>query len=336
VLRPRFSASAFWHDVVQGDCTLFLYIGELCRYLARSAPHPDETRHRLRLCCGSGLAPDIWERFQERFRIPQILEFYAATEGAVSLYNCEGKPGAIGRVPAFLAHRSPVALVRVDAETGAPLRGADGLCVRAAVNEPGEAVGRAAEGASGGAGRFDGYADGAASGAKLLRDVFAPGDTWFRTGDLMARDEEGFFRFVDRLGDTYRWKGENVSTSEVAAALAACPGVGEAVVYGVRVPGAEGRAGMAAIVPAPGFDPAALWRDIALRLADYARPLFLRVAPAIETTATLRPQKQGLMRDGFDPTATRDPLYFNDRARQAFVPLDEALHRRIVSGELRL
>jgi fatty-acyl-CoA synthase len=336
VLRPRFSASAFWHDVVQGDCTLFLYIGELCRYLVASPAHPDETRHKLRLCCGSGLRPDIWERFQERFRIPQILEFYAATEGAVSLYNCEGKPGAVGRVPPFLAHRWPVALVQVDCETGEPLRGADGLCLRAGANEAGEALGRVAEGASGGAGRFEGYADGTASDTKLLRHVFAPGDMWFRTGDLLVRDEEGFFRFVDRLGDTYRWKGENVAASEVAATIAACAHVVEAVVYGVRVPGAEGRAGMAAIVPGHGFDPAALWRDIAARLPEYARPLFLRIAPAIETTATLRPQKQGLMRDGFDPDATRDPLYFADRAQQAFVPLDAALYRRIVTGELRL
>jgi fatty-acyl-CoA synthase len=152
----------------------------------------------------------------------------------------------------------------------------------------------------------------------------------------MRRDREGYFYFVDRIGDTYRWKGENVSTSEVAATIAACPGVGFAVAYGVRVPGTEGRAGMAAIVAGPDFDLAALWHAIAARLPHYAAPLFLRLCAAIETTATLRPQKQQLERDGFDPAATADALYFNDRAQHAFVPLDRALHRRIVTGAVRL
>ena len=232
------------------DCTLFQYIGELCRYLVASPPHPLERRHRIRLCCGSGLSADVWPRFQERFAIPRILEFYAATEGIVSLYNCEGKPGAIGRVPPFLAHRSGLALVKLDAERRAAARRrrtAASAAPRTRSARPWAVSARMAAASKA-------IASDAASERKILRDVFAAGDRWFRTGDLMRRDEAGYFYFVDRIGDTFRWKGENVSTTEVAAAISACPGIVDAAVYGVRVPGAEGRAGMAAIVAAPGFD----------------------------------------------------------------------------------
>ena len=336
VLRKRFSAQAFWPEIAKWQCTIFLYIGELCRYLVDRPPDPEENRHQLRLCCGNGLRANIWERFEDRFRIPQILEFYAATEGAVALYNCEGKRGAVGRIPPFLSHRSVVVLIKVETDTGDPLRGSDGLCVRAGANEIGEAIGAITKLGSGGAGRFDGYTDRVASAAKLLTNVFATGDVWFRTGDLMTKDEQGFYHFVDRLGDTYRWKGENVSTSEVAAVIASLEGISEAVAYGVAVPGTEGRAGMAAVIPRTALDLESLWRHISLRLPAYAQPLFLRVTRSLPKTATLRPQKQPLMRDSFNPLATRDPLYFNDRSRQAFVPIDQALHARIVAGEERL
>ena len=225
VIRPRFSASEFWRDVREQRCTLFQYIGELCRYLVNTPPQPAETEHALRIACGNGLRPEVWEAFQHRFRIPRILEYYAATEGNFSLYNCEGKPGAIGRIPSFLAHRLPVALLRFDLESGAPTRGADGFCQRCAVGEAGEAVGLIADGAAeqARAARFEGYADRAATEAKVLRNVFKRGDSWYRTGDLMKRDEAGFYYFVDRVGETYRWKGENVSTAEVLAALCAFP-----------------------------------------------------------------------------------------------------------------
>jgi fatty-acyl-CoA synthase len=328
VLRQRFSASQFWDDLVATRCTLFQYIGELCRYLVNAPPHAKETQHRLRLCCGSGLSAEIWARFQERFRVPQILEFYAATEGAVSLYNCEGKPGAIGRIPPYLAHRFPVALIRHDDVNGEPARGTDGTCISCGVNEAGEAIGRI-DG-------FEGYADRADSDRKMLRDVFQRGDRWFRTGDLMQRDAAGYFYFVDRIGDTFRWKGENVSTTEVTSAMCACPGILEAVVYGVSVPGADGRAGMAAITVGADFALVPLWRTLAERLPEYAQPLFLRICASLETTATFRPQKQALARDGFEPAANGDPVYFNDRGVRAFVPLDAALYRRIADGQVRL
>ena len=329
VIRRRFSAGAFWDDLAVTQCTLFQYIGELCRYLVHSPPRPSETQHRIRLCCGNGLSADVWERFQTRFRIPRILEFYAASEGVLSFFNPEGKRGSIGRVPPFLAHRFPAALIKIDMETGEPQRAADGRCIRCAVGETGEAI--AAD-----RGRFEGYTDEAASARKLLRDVFSSGDAWFRTGDLMRQDANGYFYFVDRIGDTFRWKGENVSTGEVAGVLAGCEGVVEAVVYGVKVPGAEGRAGMASIVTAANFELARFQKDMAARLPDHARPLFLRQRSAIEITATLRPLKHDLVRDGFDPAASADPLYFLDRARQTFVPIDAALHGRIIAGKIKL
>ncbi len=336
VLRERFSASDFWNDVVAERCTLFQYIGELCRYLVNSPPHPDETRHQLRLCCGNGLRPEVWEPFKDRFRIPQILEYYASTEGSFSLYNCEGRPGAIGRIPPFLSHRLSVALVKFDVSTGAPQRDASGRCLRCAPNEAGEAIGQVRDAAGKPSGRFEGYADAAASEQKILRDVFDAGDTWYRTGDLMRRDEQGYFYFVDRVGDTFRWKGENVSAGEVAAVIASCPGVSDAAVYGVSIPGADGRAGMAALVVDETFELSRLRSHVATHLPSYARPLFVRIAPAIELTATFKLNKQELARQGFDPAAVSDELYFDDAGRQAYVRLDPALFERISSGELRL
>ena len=195
-------------------CTLFQYIGELCRYLLNAPSRPEETQHQLRLACGNGLRAEVWVPFQERFRIPQILEYYAATEGNFSLYNCEQRAGSIGRIPPFLSHRVPVTLVKFDVETALPLRDAAGRCQRCAVDEVGEAIGQIME--DRGATRFEGYTDDAASAKKILRDVFFAGDAWYRTGDLMRQDAQGFFYFVDRIGDTFRWKGENVSTTEVA------------------------------------------------------------------------------------------------------------------------
>ena len=336
VIRRKFSASRFWDDVVEENCTLLQYIGELCRYLVHSPPHPRERDHRLRLCCGNGLRGDVWREFQQRFQVPRILEFYAATEGSFSLYNCEGEPGAIGRIPAFLAHRFPVAVVKVDVATGEPLRGADGFCLRCAPDEAGEAIGAIGTTNSSPGGRFEGYTDKQASERKLLRDVFAAGDAWYRTGDLMRRDARGYFYFVDRIGDTFRWKGENVSTAEVAETIGACAGVVDAVVYGVAVPGTEGRAGMAAVVAGPDFSLAGLRQHLQERLPDYARPLFLRIRDGIAMTGTFKPQKQDLLRDGYDPAASTDALYFDDRQRQAFVALDAALHGRLKRGGLRL
>jgi fatty-acyl-CoA synthase len=333
VIRDGFSARAFWEDVVRWDCTLFQYIGELCRYLLASPRSPAETRHRLRLACGNGLRKEVWEAFEARFAIPRILEFYASTEGNFSLFNAEGEPGAVGRTPSYLSHRFGAMIVRLDPDTGEPFRDADGRCVACSPDEPGEAIGRIGGAA---ASRFEGYTDLAANDRKLLRDVFEAGDAWVRSGDLMLKDRRGFYRFVDRMGDTYRWKGENVSTGEVAEAIAACPGVTGVVVYGVEVPGAEGRAGMAALTTAAVFDLATLHRHLSGRLPDYARPLFLRLVESFDVTGTFKPVKGNLAREGFDPARVSDRLYVADRESGGYRLLDASVHADIVDGRARL
>jgi fatty-acyl-CoA synthase len=335
VIRRTFSAHQFWRDVIRWDCTLFQYIGELCRYLLHTEPQPEETAHRLRLACGNGLRPDVWSAFQKRFGIPQILEFYAATEGNVSLVNVEGVPGAIGRIPPFLAHRFPATLVKYDAAADAPARDARGFCIRCEPNEVGEAIGQLLKDRSNVGSRFEGYTSEDASQKKIVRNVFEPGDAWFRSGDLMRKDAHGYFYFVDRIGDTFRWKGENVATSEVSQAICGFPGIKDANVYGVTIPGTEGRAGMATIVAGDGLDLAALRAHLVDRLPEYAQPVFLRVRDELDVTATFKHTKGTLVREGYNPVAVRDAIYFNDRERQVFVRLDKPMFDRIQSGRIR-
>jgi len=331
VIREKFSAREFWTDITDWDCTLFQYIGELARYLVNAPDQPRQRKHRLRMACGNGLRADVWRKFQDRFEIPKILEFYAATEGTVSLYNVEGKIGAVGRVPSFLAHRLPLELVQFDTVAGAPARDQDGRCIRCETDEIGEAIGRIGKG-----GEFEGYTSAAETERKILRDVSEPGDAWYRTGDLMRRDAGGFYYFIDRIGDTFRWKGENVATSEVAAALLAFPGIAEASVYGVAVPGTEGAAGMATLVADSALDFAELRHHLRRHLPAYARPLFLRLKDRIDVTGTFKQNKTSLAREGFDLTVVRDPIYFDDPARDAYVPLDAALYERIDAGKVRV
>jgi fatty-acyl-CoA synthase len=335
VLRDKFSASRFWSDIVRWDCTLFQYIGELCRYLLHAEPCREETMHRIRIACGNGLAPEIWESFKERFRIPRIVEFYAATEGGVSLFNVQGKPGAIGHIPAYLAHRFSPALVVFDSETGEPARNQQGFCVPCAPYQPGEALGKVMNDPANAGSRFEGYTTEEATEQRILRDVFAPGDAWVRTGDLMRKDEQGYFYFVDRIGDTFRRKGENVATTEVSQALCAFRGVSHANVYGVAVPNTEGRVGMAALVAEDNLDLAGLRKHLERCLPAYARPVFLRIRSAIDVTGTFKYSKTELISQGYNPLASGDALYFDSLEAEAFVPFDNDLYDRIQSGGIR-
>jgi fatty-acyl-CoA synthase len=281
------------------------------------------------------LRPDIWDAFKTRFHIPRILEFYAATEGNVSLFNVEGVPGVVGRIPPYLAHRFPAMLLRFDVDAEEPVRDERGFCVPCAPNEVGELVGKLLTNPSNVGGRYEGYTDREASERKIIRNVLEPGDAWFRTGDLMRKDEKGYFHFVDRIGDTFRWKGENVATSEVAEAICAFPGVREANVYGVAIPGTEGRAAMAALVADNGLDLSAFRAHLVERLPAYARPLFLRIRNEMEVTGTFKYTKSELIRQGYDPAVIADVVYFNDAERQAFVRLDPSLYGRLQSGNGR-
>jgi fatty-acyl-CoA synthase len=337
VLREKFSASRFWDDCRSYDVTVFQYIGELCRYLLNLPPSPGDRDHHVRCAVGNGLRPDIWEAFQSRFAIRDIREFYGATEGNFAIVNIDNKVGAVGRVPPYLKNLFPVEVIRFDVETETHPRGADGFCIRCGPGEPGEAIGRIpGEKDNQPLGKFEGYRDRAESEKKILHDVFAKDDAWYRTGDLLSYDAEGYFYFVDRIGDTFRWKGENVATSQVAEVLSVYPSVREANVYGVRVPGADGRAGMAAIVADDDLDLARFYDHMRGQLAEYARPVFIRIRREMDTTGTFKHRKVDLVREGFDPARVSDPLYFRDEVRGALVPLDRTLYDRIVSGELRL
>ena len=336
VIRDKFSAREFWDDIVRWDCTCFQYIGELCRYLVNSPPSPNERAHRLRLACGNGLRPDVWAQFKRRFQIPQIIEFYAATEGNVSLFNFDGKEGAVGRLPWWIAARFPTRVVRFDAERQQPVRDERGFCIECAADEPGEVIGKIIKDSSKPGQRFEGYANTAETDKKILHDAFKKGDVWFRTGDLMRKDKNGYFYFIDRIGDTFRWKGENVSTTEVEEAFGQFEGVLETNVYGVAVPGRDGRAGMAAIVAKDNLNLTALRDNLARQLPEYARPVFLRIRRNNDVTTTFKQRKIDFVKDGFDPSRTGDPIYFNDPQRKAFVRLDAPLYDRINSGELRL
>ncbi len=328
VIAPKFSASRFWDDVARFECTSFQYIGELCRYLVAAPTHIREPRTKLRLALGNGLAAPVWRAFAARFPSIRVLEFYASTEGNVWLYNVEGRIGALGRLPAYLAAKAPIALAAFDEESQAPARGPDGFCRPCGVDEPGEALGRISGDA---ASRFEGYSDREATEKKILRDVFEKGDAWMRTGDLMRRDAEGFFAFVDRVGDTFRWKGENVACAEVTEALRRVPGVTDALVYGVKVPGHEGRAGMAAVSGRFAWAPL----QAALSpLPRWARPVFLRLTDEIARTDTFKPKRALYLAQGFDPAASEDRLWVADG--DGYRPLTAEAHAALLSGALRV
>lgn len=331
-LRKRFSATHFWTEAADEGCTMFVYIGELCRYLVNQPPSEDETRHKIRLAFGNGLRPDIWPVMKQRFRIPEVLEFYGSTEGNVSMFNFDGREGAIGRAPKWLRKRFNIRLVQYDVETQEPVRGTNGLCIETGPGQVGECVGHIGGDARS---EYTGYVDKAASEQKILRDVFEKGDRWFATGDLMKSDADGYLYFVDRIGDTFRWKGENVSTNEVAERLQACPGVKEADVYGVAVPNAEGRAGMAALVVGPEFDIKTFGERVTAELPPYAQPLFVRILPAIATTGTFKVRKIDLIADGYDPTKIRGPLYFHD-AKKGYVKITKGVFEKISAGAVKL
>ena len=321
VIRRKFSVHAFWADVRRYRISVCQYIGEICRYLLNTPAQADDRQHSLRILVGAGLTADVWTRFVERFGITDVFEGWGATESNCNLLNVDNRVGACGRVPYW--DKTNLRLVRYDVESGSHPRDAHGHLMPCQPGEVGEAIGYIIHHPEIAGGRFEGYTSAAATEQKILRAVFQPDDAWWRSGDLFRFDEEGYFWFVDRIGDTYRWKSENVSTTEVAEALADFPGLESINIYGVPVAGHEGRAGMAAIVMQPGqpFDPAAFYALSAARLPDYAAPLFVRVAPAADMTTTFKFRKQELQRAGYDPALVSDPLYRRDVANRTYQPM---------------
>lgn len=321
----KFSASRFWDEVRSYDATAFVYIGELCRYLLNRPETPRDRDHRIKTIVGNGLRPDLWEAFQNRFGIPNIAEFYGASEGNLVFVNALGQRRTAGYCPLSFA------IVEFDAENERPVRGADGLMRRVAKGGVGLLITEVSEKSP-----FDGYTDAKATESKLFSDVFAKGDRWFNTGDLVRDQGWRHIAFVDRVGDTFRWKGENVATTEVEGMIGQYPGVEHAVVYGVQIPGTDGRAGMAALSLTQPFDGLALAAFLREKLPAYAVPLFLRLRAEQETTSTFKYSKVELKRQGFDVHQIAEPLYVLADASRGYEPLTPELHARILDGSLRL
>ncbi|KAI5164632.1 Solute Carrier Family 27 Member 3 [Manis pentadactyla] len=334
VLKSRFSAGQFWEDCQQHRVTVFQYIGELCRYLVNQPPSKAERGHRVRLAVGSGLRPDTWERFVRRFGPLQVLETYGLTEGNVATFNYTGQRGAVGRASWLYKQVFPFSLIRCDVTTGEPIRDTRGHCVATSPGEPGLLVAPVSQQSP-----FLGYAGGPElAQGKLLQDVFRPGDVFFNTGDLLVCDSQGFLHFRDRTGDTFRWKGENVATTEVAEALEALDFLQEVNAYGVAVPGHEGRAGMVALVlrPPHSLDLVQLYTHVSENLPPYAWPRFLRLQDSLATTETFKQQKVRMAKEGFDPSTLSDPLYVLDQAGGAYLPLTPARYGALLTGDLRI
>lgn len=332
ILKRKFSASEFWDDATDNGATVFVYIGELCRYLINTDTHPKERSHKLRAGFGNGLRGDVWVEFVQRFNVPSMHELYGSTEGNVVFLNLDGKVGAVGQLPRFLDQKLGTAFVKFDVESEAPVRDINGLCLNCGIDEVGEVIGRITD-----TGResFQGYHDKKQTEKKILRDVFETGDQWFRTGDLMRRDSYGYVYFIDRIGDTYRWKGENVATNEVSDILSKYAGVDMANVYGVEVPGAEGRAGMASLTTSHDIDFSNLATHLKSALPAYAVPLFIRIKQDVDTTGTFKFRKVEAVKEGFDIGLIKDPVWFLNPEVKTYEPLTSEALARIRAKDYR-
>ncbi|KAH8924789.1 putative bifunctional fatty acid transporter/acyl-CoA synthetase FAT1 [Atractiella rhizophila] len=338
IIGRKFSATRFWDEVRKQEATVIQYIGEMVRFLMSQPERKEDKEHRVRLAFGNGLRPEVWQRFRERFGIKTISEFYGASEGIVAMFNYNTGPygaGALTRYGALLhaLTKNDIAIIKVDALTEEPVRDSQGLCIRVEPNEPGEVLGRINK--EDFSKNFRGYyGNDEATNKKIATDVFEKGDAWFRSGDLMRVNEDGQVFFVDRMGDTFRWKSENVSTNEVATTVSALNEVTDVNVYGVEVPSHDGRAGCAAIVARPGFDFDKLASHVTKELPGYARPLFLRLVAEMQTTGTMKHQKVHLRNEGIDLSKVKDQILWLRNGR--YVPFGKEEWEQVKAGKVRL
>ena len=296
---------------------------------------PVDTQHSVRVAYGNGLRAHIWEEFKNRFQITQISEFYGATEGNAALLNTTGKVGAVGFLSVLVPAAYPIKIIRIDPDTNEPVRNSSGLCELVNYNEPGELIGKITERDL--LREFTGYKGlPNQTQKKVLTDVLKIGDKFFRTGDFVRMDEEGYVYFTDRTGDTFRWRGENVSTTEIENTASKIIKNLQVACYGVEIPGAEGRAGMIAIVHQDDINLADLCRELQERLPTYAVPLFVRVVEKLEYTATEKIIKRKLREEGFDIKHIVDPLYFMDPVSKTYIPLSEDVYKKIIDKEYKL
>ncbi|XP_053741753.1 long-chain fatty acid transport protein 6 [Synchiropus splendidus] len=334
VLKKKFSASQFWNDCRKYEVTVFQYIGELCRYLCNQPKTDMDKVHKVRMGVGNGLRQDVWQDFQSHYGNIKMCEVYGSTEGNLCFMNHIGKIGTVGRSNFFYRLLFKYDLVRYDMVKDEPVKDQYGFCQRVEKGETGLLLSKVSA-----LSPFFGYAGSKQlTEKKLIRNVFVKGDAYFNTGDLMAEDHEGFICFRDRVGDTFRWKGENVATTEVTETLGLVDFIQEANVYGVQVPGHEGRAGMAAMIVRSGFkfDGKKLFEHVVRDLPSYARPLFIRLQETMEMTSTFKQQKFQLVQSGFNPSTISDPLFVLNYPQQSYIPLTDSVYRSIISGECKL
>ena len=349
-LGRKFSHKTFWPGVHKSGATRLQYVGELCRYLVNAPVHPLERSHNLREAWGNGMRPDVWEVFRQRFNIPIIHELYAATDGLGATFNPnsgEFTRNAIG-LRGTLWHRQMKDVevrARIDPDTEEVVRGEDGFVVRAGVDEPGEVLHKIDPSVKEGA--FKGYfGNEEASEKRWMYNVFEPNDLWFRSGDVMRVDRDGRVFFVDRLGDTFRWRSENVSTNEVSDVMGTFSQIAETNVYGVSVPHSDGRCGCAIVVPQPPttsetLDMRALAEHVTSRLPRYAVPLFLRVADQLSYTGTFKIQKGQAKREGVDidaieKSSSKDKLFWLPPSSSAYVPYRREDWEALKRGKVKL
>jgi acyl-CoA synthetase (AMP-forming)/AMP-acid ligase II len=334
-ISRRFSTTKFWDEVREYNCTVIQYIGEMCRYLLNAPAKANDKENHVRAAFGNGLRPDVWAPFQERFGIPSVYEFYGSTEGPMGMLNaCTTKAdqGHLGRRGFINNTVTGVAIVRYDVEKDDYIRSKKGFLQQCAINEPGELIVKVnrKDPARG----FQGYyKNSKESSKKVLTGVFKKGDMYFRTGDLFKADENHCWHFVDRVGDTFRWKGENVATNEVAEAVSKFPGLSEICIYGVEVPGNEGRACMAAMVfEETSFDLTEFAQFVKKRLPSFAMPLFLRKLETMSVTGTMKHEKTKLRKEGMDPSKVSDRLWVFNRAKDSYEPLTSETYHQVITN----
>ncbi len=322
VIKSKFSASDFWNDVKKYNVNKFIYVGELCRYLMNLPPSDGDKDNPITQISGNGLRPDIWESFQKRFNISKIVEIYGATEAVGMTINSFGRSGMIGR------KRSDSTIIHCNKDDGSPILNDEGFCTKVSEGETGLYIQKISSSA-----KFQGYLDAQASNKKILQNVFKTGDQYFNTGDLITLHDNNWLSFADRVGDTYRWKSENVSTMEVAAILNNASGVMDCNVYGVQIDSAEGKAGMAAMNVSDEFSFISFIEHVNKNLNTFQKPYFLRLTKEMQTTGTFKHQKEDLKKQGFNPSLIKDKLYFLQKNN--YVEIDQALYNRIHSGDER-
>jgi len=327
VIKRKFSASNFWNDINKYNVTSIGYVGELCRYLMAQPEKANDRLNPVTKMLGNGLRPNVWKPFKERFGISEVLEFYAASDGNIGFVNMFNFDNTVGLTTV------PYALVEYDKEADTPTLCAKGYMKRVKKGGTGLLLAEITTKAP-----LDGYTDKEKTNKVIIHDVFKKGDRWFDTGDLMRDVGFKHVQFVDRLGDTYRWKGENVSTTEVENLISNYPGIDEAVAYGVEIPDTNGRAGMASITPnvdISEFDFKHFFSFLKESMPHYAAPVFIRIKTSMDTTGTFKYKKTDLKKEAFDITKTKEPIYAALPGGNEFVPVTTELLEGINGGKYR-